>query len=356
MLASASAGCEDEVPCDAVGNICTLAGTGEFGFNHDGKPAVDSDLYLVSSVERGPDGRVWIMDFNNQRLRRIDDDGVMETVVGNGFHAFADVSVPILDSPLENPIDFDFYADGRCVFVSYHDPRVLFVGDDGQLHALAGAADGVLGTEGNEGDGGPATEALFIQLDGIAVTDNDTVYVSDSLANRVRRIQDGMIETVAGTGEQAYSGDGGPATEAALHWPSALALDAEGGLYIAETQNHVIRYLATDGTISTFAGTGAQGYGGDEGPATAAMLDQPYGLAVDEDGSVFISDRGNFVIRRVAPDGTIETVAGTGEQGLSRNGPALELPFGHLARLGMDGDGLLIAEQSNSQIRRLTLR
>jgi hypothetical protein len=357
-LAPLLAACNDGPPCLASpGYVCPIAGTGELGFNRDGLPATESDLFLVSSARRGPDDRIYVMDFNNQRLRVIDDTGAMATVAGNGFHAFAEVGIPPDDSPLENPIDFDFFSDGRLVFVSYHDPRVLEIGSDGFLHSIAGAADGILGMTGDEGDGGPATEALFIQLDGIAVAPDDAIYVSDSEANRVRLIRDGVIDTVAGTGVQGYAGDGGPGVDADLHWPSALALDADGNLYIAQTRNNVVRRLAVDGTISTFAGTGVEGFAGDGGPATAAQLAQPYGLAIGDDGTVYISDRNNFRIRRVTPDGTIDTIAGNGTEGnRGDDGPALDASFGFTARLGLQGDELLVADQSNARVRRVDLR
>jgi sugar lactone lactonase YvrE len=349
--------CVDDPPCGAnPGELCLLVGTGQMGFNADGLSPRETDLYLVSAARRGPDDRLYIMDFNNQRLRRIDDAGLVETIVGSGFHAIADTEVPLLDTPLENPIDFDFVADGRLVFVSYHDPRVLVLGADGTLDAIAGAGDGITGVVGNEGDGGPASAALFIQLDGIAIADDDTIYVSDSMANRVRKIEDGIIDTVAGTGEIGYSGDGGPGSEAALHWPTALELDADGNLYIADTFNHAIRRLAPDGTITTVAGTGVEGPAGDGGPATAAQLNQPFGLAIDEDGTIYIGDRANFRVRRVSPDGVIDTIAGIGREGIGTEGPAGASELGYLARVALDGDELLIADQSNGMIWRLRLR
>ena len=357
----AAAGCT-ELPCEArVGDLCPLVGSGELGFNRDGLAPEDTDLFLVSAARRGPDGRLYVMDFNNQRLRRIGDAGTMETVIGSGFHAIADVDAPLLDTPLENPFDFGFFADGRVVFVSYHDPRVLTVGADGTLEVVAGAGDGVVGMLGDEGDGGPATAALFMQLDGIAVAPDDTVYVSDSLANRVRRIRQGIITTVAGTGETGLHGDGGPATSATLHWPGALELDAEGNLYIVDTFNHAIRRLAVDGTISTLVGTGTEGAGGDGGPATAAQLSQPFGLTRAADGTLYIGDRGNFKIRRVDVDGVIDTIVGTGATGATGDdGPASAATLGYTARLALDsdadGEGLLIVDQSNSRVRRLTLR
>jgi sugar lactone lactonase YvrE len=344
LLTITLSACVDDEPCGTrVGDMCLVAGTGEYGFNSDGLRPQDTSLYLVSAARRGPDGFVYIMDFNNQRLRRIGDDDRIETVVGSGFHAIADTEVPLRATPLENPIDFGFLADGRLVFVSYHDPRVLVIADDGSLDSIAGASDGITGTIGNEGDGGPASEALFIQLDGIAIGPNDEIYVSDSLANRVRKIEDGMIDTVAGTGEPAYFGDGGPGTEAALYWPTALELDAHGNLYIADTFNHVIRRLAPDGTISTYVDASAE-------------LDQPFGLALDEDGTLYIGDRGNFRVVAVAPDGTLDTLAGTGVEGIGPEGPASEAKLGYVARVAIDGDELLVADQSNAMVWRVRLR
>lgn len=357
LLAAGLLACEDPPPCEAVpGHVCPLVGTGEIGFNGDGLPASRTDLYLPSAVRRGPDDRIHLMDFNSHRLRVVDDEGLVRTLVGNGVHAIADLGVPALETPLENPIDFRFDAMGRLVLVSYHDPRVLVLGDDGRLHVLAGAEDAEVGALGNEGDGGPATQARFIQLDGIAIAPDDTIYVSDSLANRVRRIRGGIVDTVAGSGQAGYAGDGGPGVDAALSWPSALELDAAGNLYIAETRNHVVRRLDADGTIHTIAGDGTAGFRGDGGPAAQARLDQPYGLALGDDGSLYVADRGNFRVRRIAPDGTIDTIAGTGEEGLAGDGgPATRARFGYLARLALDDDGLLVTDQSSSVARRIIL-
>lgn len=356
LAALVALGCAPGALCadPAPGQVCRIAGTGQTGFNRDGLPPADTDFYLPSAVRRGPDGRLYVMDFNNQRVRVL-DDGVVTSVVGNGFHALADPSVPAVDSPLENPIDFAFLPDGRLVFVSYHDPRVIAVGAEGGLEVLAGT--GEVGLRGDEGDYEDPIFAQFIQLDGIAVDADGTIYVSDSLANRVRAIR-GVVETVAGRGTDGFSGDGGPATEAELHWPTAIELDREGGLLIADTLNHVVRRLAPDGTLTTIAGTGTAGFSGDGGPAVEAQLNQPNGLAVAEDGTVYVSDRANFRVRRVDPDGVIETIAGDGVEGAGGDGGrALDAQFGYLARVALDRDGgsLLIADQSNGCARRLVL-
>jgi sugar lactone lactonase YvrE len=353
----AATACDEPDPClsPTPEMVCTIAGTGLLGFNSDGRPANESDLYLPSTVRRGPDGRLYVMDFNNQRLRVIDEAGLLQTVAGNGWHALADTTLPAVDSPLENPIDFDFLPDGRLVFISYHDPRVLMIDDDGSLVVLAG--DGEVGLRGNEGDFEDPLRARFIQLDGIVIDANGTIYVSDSLANRVRMIRDGIIQTVAGTERNGYSGDGGPGTAAQLDWPSALALTADGTLLIADTRNDVVRTLAPDGTIDTLAGTGEPGSLGDGGPAIDAQLDGPYGLAVASDGALYIADREGFRIRRIGEDGVITTVAGTGQRGFTGDGgPATLATFGYLGRIALDpDDALLVADQSNSCVRRIQL-
>lgn len=356
VLACTLLGCDAEPPCsERVGHVCAIAGTGELGFNRDGVAATEADLFLVSAARRGPDELVYLMDFNNQRLRRIDEQGHLQTVIGNGFHALADVGLPATDTPLENPIDFAFLSDGRIVFVSYHDPRVIVLDHDGHIQAIAGTGD--VGVTGDEGDGGPPLSAMFIQLDGIAVAPDDTIYVSDSLANRVRRIDGDVVTTIAGTGELGYAGDGGPATQAAMFWPTALLLDDDGAVLVAEARNHVVRRIDPSGTIATIVGTGVEGFSGDGGPAIAARLRQPNGLARDEDGTLYIADRANFRVRAVAADGTIDTVAGTGVQGnRGDDGPALAADFGYLARITLDDDGLLVADQSSSVVRRITLR
>lgn len=353
-----AAACTEDVSCrEQAGWVCPIAGTTEQGFNREGLAALESDLFLVSAARRGPDGRVYVMDFNNQRLRRIEDDGKLRTIAGNGFHAFADVSVPALDSPLENPVDFGFAPDGTVVFVSAHDPRVLRLNPQGWLEPIAGAVDGIEAVRGDEGDGGPASEALFMQLEGIAVAPDGTIYVSDAEAHRVRRIADGIIHTVAGNGEAGFDGDGGPGVDASLNGPSALALDQAGNLYIADTFNDVVRRLALDGTIDTVAGTGVSGFDGDGASALGAQLDQPYGVAVGSRGELYIGDRGNFRVRCVEPDGQIQTVAGRGEEGLVHDGGwATDVRLGYVARVSADGDGVLIADQSNAQILRLDRR
>jgi DNA-binding beta-propeller fold protein YncE len=347
-------GCLDEPPCTegAGGTVCTIAGTGDSVFDGDGRDAMATSFYRPSQARRGPDGLLYVMDFSNMRLRRIQPDGTVLTIAGNGEHLGASEGLPATQSSLENPIDFDFLSDGRVVFVSLHDPRVLVIERDGTLQCAAGSP--FQGVRGNEGDGDVPERARFMELEGIAIGADDTIYVADGLANRVRVI-DGVTDTLAGTGLRAYLGDGGPANEAALQSPRGLALDAAGNLYIADALNCVVRRVATDGVITTVAGTGTCGFGGDGGPAIAAQLAYPDGIAVRDDGTLFISDRKNHRIRAVAPDGTITTIAGTGTAGFSGDGgPALAAELGGVSRITLDDDGgLLVVDQSNNRVRKI---
>lgn len=357
LLPAAACLLADEAdPCleNEPGVVCSVAGTGALGFNSDGLAPEESDLYLVSQARRGPDGLLYFMDFNNHRLRVTDDDGLLQTIAGTGFHGPGFPEVLATESPLENPIDFDFLPDGRVAFLSYHDPRILTITPEGTLRSIAGIGD--IGELGNEGDGGFALFAKFIQLDGIAIEPDGTIYVSDSLANRVRVIRGNMVTTLAGTGAAEYSGDGGPATEAALHWPTALSLGPDGSLYVADSGNNVIRRISPAGAIETIAGTGEAGYSGDDGPATEARLNQPYGVDIAPDGTVYIGDRNNFRVRSVDPSGVIHTVAGNGTQG-EANDPedADSATFDFISRVTLDGNSLLISDQGNSRVRRLTL-
>jgi sugar lactone lactonase YvrE len=212
------------------------------------------------------------------------------------------------------------------------------------------------GMEGYSGDGGPATKAELNLPSGVALDASGNLFIADNYNSRIRKVAtNGIITTVAGNGKYGYSGDGGPATKAELTGPSGVALDASGNLFIADTDNSVIRKVATNGIITTVAGNGKYGYSGDGGPATKAELTGPFGVTLDASGNLFIADSGNFRIREVGTNGIITTVAGNGFRGCSGDaGPATNAKLCYPQNVAVDAFGnLLIADTGTNVIREV---
>jgi trimeric autotransporter adhesin len=211
------------------------------------------------------------------------------------------------------------------------------------------------GTAGYSGDGGPAGSAELNGPSGIALDGAGNLYIADPANNRIREVMAGtrIISTIAGNGTAGYSGDGGPATSAELQSPVGIAVDSSGNLYIADQGNNVIRKVATNGTITTVAGNNAEGYSGDNGQAINATLYAPAGVALDNAGNLYIADAGNNRIRLVNTAGTITTFAGNGTAGYSGdNGPAAAATLNKPSALAEDAkNNLYLADTSNNVIR-----
>lgn len=255
-------------------------------------------------------------------------------------------------TPLENPIDFAFDAEGAIVLVAYHDPRILRVGAAGVVEVLAGTGD-----LGDDGDGGPALSAHFTQLAGMAIAVDGRIAVSDDKTHRVRVFFGTTVEAVAGeSGNAGFVGDGGLAMNARLSSPRGLAFDVMGNLYVADTGNHRVRRVGVDGVIETVAGVGTAGDDGDEGPATDAQLRSPEGVFVATDGSLYIADTGNHRIRRVDATGTISTFAGSTRGSSGDGGPLLAAQLQNPSRVDVSDEAVLIADQRNHLVRTTALR
>ncbi len=272
--------------------ITTVAGNGIPGVTRDGVPATATSLNRPygNNLAVGPDGSIYIPDRDNHQIRRVRPDGIISTVAGTGVQGFSGDGAPAIAARLNYPESVALGPDGSLYIADVFNHCVRRVGTDGIITTVAGTT-----TPGFGGDGGLATQAQLNTPDSVILGTDGSLYISDNRNNRVRRVgPDGIISTVAGGGTPANGvGDGGPALQARLNLQWGLAFGPDGSLYIADTSNHRIRRVGPDGVIQTVAGTDQQGSGGDGGPATQAQLSFPSAVAVGPDGSLYIVDLGN---------------------------------------------------------------
>ena len=324
---------------DSSGVITTVAGTGTAGFS--GGRATSARINNPSGVAVDGSGNLYIADTENHRVRKVNSSGGISTVAGTGTSGSSgdggSATAALLDTPLAVAVD----GSGNLYISDFFNDRIRKVDSSGEITAFAGT-----GTEGFSGDGGLATAAELEDPRDVAVDGSGNVYIADQWNNRIRKVDTstGIITTVAGNGTRGFAGDGGQATAAQINRPRGVGVDGSGNLYIADSGNERIRKVDTSGIITTVAGTGTTGFSGDGGQATAAQLNRPHGVAVDGTGNLYIADNLNHRIRKVDSSGVITTVAGTGAAG------RLDEPV----RVAFDGSGnFYIADYGNHQIRKV---
>jgi sugar lactone lactonase YvrE len=295
---------------DADGNVTNHAGKpGLYAFEGDGGKAAAASLHGPTGLAVDSAGNMYIVDHGNNRVRRVDQEGTITTVVGSGAvgteaGSFSGDGGPATKATLREPIGIAVDRSGGLYVADRDNYRVRAVDSSGTITTIAGN-----GSTGPMRRQGPATESAIKLPVGVATGPNGAVYISDEEAHRILKVDaNGAMTTFAGTGKPGYSGDGGPAAEAELNGPYLLATDGRGNLYIADALNHVIRVVDRKGSIRTVAGTGTAGFRGDGGPATKARLNEPWGVAVDASGAIYIGDHGNGRVRRVNRSGTITTI------------------------------------------------
>jgi hypothetical protein len=299
-------------PAPGAGTIVTVAGNGIPGYGGDGRPATTARLQVLVAVVVDRAGNLYLASNNSNRVRLVDAvTGIITTIAGN--------------SPFE---------------------------------LVRGLQPG-LGTGGYGGDGGPATQALLNTPQHLALDRVGNLYISETLNHRIRKVDavTGIITTVVGTGKEGFSGDGGPATQAQIAGPQAMAFDAAGNLYVSDNRNRRIRKVDTNGIITTVAGGGTEPVK-DGVQATAVALGGPRTLATDASGNLFIGDGTLNRIFKMSPAGILTTVAGNGTGGFSGDGgPALQAQFNaSFPRLTVDSAGnLFIDDEDNHRIRKVSL-
>ena len=334
--------------------IHLFAGNGISTYLGDGGPATAASLSEPKGVAIDGAGNIYIADELNNCIRKVNTSGIINSFAGHppGFSGFSGDGGAATAATLGGPKGIAVDGAGNIYFADAGNERIRKVNTSGIISTIAGN-----GASGYSGDGIAATAAELSAVTSIAVDGSGNVYITDLGNYRIRKVNtSGIISTFAGTGSSGYTGDGGAATAAAIGGPNFLTFDGGGNLYFSDLANNVIRKINTSGIISTIAGTGTAGYSGDSGPATAAELNAPMGVALDAAGNIYIGDWSNNRIRKINTSGIISTYAGDGTPTYGGDGGAataakLRNPYGVVT----DGAGnLYIADQNNFRIRIVT--
>ena len=326
------------------GVISTVAGNGTtpaVGMAiGDGGPATSAPLN-PNGLAVDATGSLYIADGFDHRIRKVSPSGIITTVAGNGTFAYSGDGGGAAVAQLAAPSGVALDGSGNLYIADNANHSVRKVGPSGQISTVAGN-----GTYGISGDGGPATSALLQGAWGIASDSAGDLYISD-VGWDIRKVSaDEIITEFVGNGTYGFSGDGGPAIDAEIYGAQGVALDLAGNLYFADTQNNRVRKVSPNGIITTVAGSGnLGGYSGDGGPATSAQLSYPSGVAVDGAGNLYIGDADNYRVRMVSPNGIITTVAGNGngspQLGDGDGGPATSARLDGVQGIAVDGAGSL---------------
>jgi sugar lactone lactonase YvrE len=295
---------------DRRGVLTGVAGTGDGGFGGDGGPAVKARLFAPHDVAVDAGGNLLLADTYNHRVRRVARNGVITTVAGNGKGGYTGDRGPARSASLNNPQGIALDRDGTLFIADTYNHVVRRVDPAGTITTFAGTEAGLAG------DGGPANRAQLSLPTAVAVAADGAVYISDSGNNRIRRVRrDGTMETVLGSGPGSgtagagFAGDGGPVEKAKIFAPADLELNPAGDLVFSDSGNNRVRLIAR-GVITTIAGSGIPGFGGDGGSALGAALNTPQKIALGKDGAIYVADRANHRVRRVDAMGRIESIRG----------------------------------------------
>ena len=338
----------------AGGTLALVAGNSRPGFSGDGGPAVSAQLNFPQGLALDSSGNLYIADSLNNRVRMVTPGGIINTFAGNGqlgTPRFLGDGGPANQANLQEPGGVAVDSSGNVYIADTLDNVIREVTTDGIINTIAGNF-----FAGYAGDTGAATLASFNHPQDVAVDSSKNIYIADTLNAYVRKITtDGNVNFIAGDGSIGYSGDGAAATLAGLIEPFSVAVDSSGNVYIDERADGRIRKIDSKGNISTIVGNGKLGFGGDGGSGASAQFYLPMGVAVDTSGNVYIADTQNCRVRKLASGGTVGTIAGNGGFSYSGdNGPATKAQLNAPEAVAVDSAGnFYIADTANHVVRKV---
>lgn len=331
--------------------ITTIAGTGYPSFSGDGGLATSAKLHYPSGIVTDTSGNLYIADYENNRIRKINTSGIITTIAGNGIAGYSGDGGLATAAELQGPASIALDALGNLYIADYTNNCIRKVNTSGIITTIAGNS-----TPGYSGDGGIATAAQLHSPNNLVLDASGNLYIADANNNVIRKVNtSGTISTIAGNGSAGYNGDGNLATSAELN-PFGVFVDASGNVYIADHFNNCIRKVNTSGIISTIAGNATGGYSGDGGSCLLAKLTNPLGIVLDDAGNIYIADTGNNVIRKISTSDIITTIAGNGNANNSGDGGLATLAslYGPNGLCVDDSGNIYIADTFNNRIRKLT--
>jgi streptogramin lyase len=332
--------------------VTTIAGTGRPGFSGDNGPASAAQLNQPFGLSRGPGGDLYFCDTANHRIRKITRDGLIHTITGTGDAGYAGDNGPALEARLNEPYELRFDRAGNLFFVEMRNNIVR------RVDAKTGTVSTVAGTgrPGFSGDNGPATQAMLNQPHSIQFDPSGDLYICDIANHRIRKVsmKTGILTTFAGTGERKPTPDNSPLAGTPLNGPRAIDFDKDGNLWLALRDGNAIYQIdMTQKIFHHIAGCGKTGFTGNGGPALAAALSGPKGIAVGPDGNIYFTDTESHTVRMInRATGKIELIAGTGQKGDGPDGDASTCSLARPHGIFVDADGAIyIGDTDNHRIR-----
>ena len=335
---------------NSAGIITLFAGNDTLGFSGDNGPATNAKLNIPIGICTDNSGNVYIADYSNNRIRKVDVSGTITTFAGNGTAAFSGDGLSATGASVKQPAAVGFDLSGNCFIVDQGNVRIRKVNTSGIISTIAGA-----GTLGSSPDGTPATAAVFSYPSAVSINASGTVYFTDKTNGLVRYIDNlGFLRTFAGGGPH-YPGDGLTADSVSMFRPSGIAFDRYGNLGISIGEDHRVAKVNTSGIFNTMAGNLTNLIAGEGGPATAAQVYQPWGVTVDNSGNIFVSEYSNHIIVKINNAGIASRYAGTGQQGFAGDGgPATAAKLFDPRGVVTDNAGnLFVTDHGNHRIRKI---